>query len=76
MEPAFVDWYASLVGGLVGTIAMVTAWYAMRAAGWMKLDPGQLFGSYLLPPGRRALAVGLTPSTAGCSSPRASPRRG
>jgi hypothetical protein len=60
MEPLFVDWYASLVGGLVGTIAMTAFWYAARAAGWLKLDFGQLLGTFFYPPGRRALAAGLS----------------
>lgn len=60
MQPIFVDWSAALVGGLVGTLAMTAFWYACRAAGWMKLDWGQLLGTFFFPPGHRALAVGLT----------------
>lgn len=60
MQPIFVDWTAALVGGLVGTLAMTVFWYACRAAGWMKLDWGQLLGTFFLPAGQRAMAVGLT----------------
>lgn len=60
MEPVIVDWGAAWVGGLVGTIAMTVFWYAMRTGGWMKLDLGQVLGTYFYPPGRRALAAGLS----------------
>jgi hypothetical protein len=60
MQPLFVNWSAAVLGGLVGTLAMTAFWYACRAAGWMKLDWGQLLGTFFLPPGRLALAVGLT----------------
>lgn len=53
------NWGSALLAGLVGTIAMTVFWYAARAAGWMKLDWGQLLGTFFLPPGHRALAVGL-----------------
>lgn len=59
MEFVTLSWGAALLSGLVGTLAMTVFWYAARAAGWMKLDWGQLLGSFFLPPGQRALAVGL-----------------
>ena len=53
------SWGTALLAGLVGTLAMTVFWYAARAAGWMKLDWGQLLGTYFMPPGKRALALGL-----------------
>jgi hypothetical protein len=51
---------AAVLGGLVGTLAMTVFWYAARSAGWMTLDWGQLLGTFFYPPGKRALATGLT----------------
>lgn len=50
---------AVILAGLVGTLAMGTLMYAAKAFGVSRLDLGMLLGTFFLPFGRGALALGL-----------------